>query len=301
MAQIVTHSTQEVGAQGATFAGRVAVRSFGRCVECTFAATERPSFRERVDSFIRTDGETSLGPIPPEWAIGSAKSSKWDDESNRDRAMRHARQRLRWLVKAIDADRMLTLTHRENLTDFKASRRILAKFLAMCRREWSQWRYVGVPEPQERGAWHWHLALPGWVNVDKVRGFWWRAHGRKVAFSDEGKPVLLDDLPTPGNIDVKAPRKSRSKRVWDPDRLSGYLQKYLGKELGEHEALQGVASYVAARGITWKVRHYWLFADNFADICAQVFTCVEQAGGSSPYVWQSECRGVVWASALVAD
>ena len=305
MGQIVAQSAQEVGPAGGEFAGRLSVREFGRCMEVTYAATDRPSFRERLNAYMASGGETSLGPIPPAWVCsktGEIRAPEYDQETDRERAMRRARQRLRWLVKAIDADRMLTLTTRENIEDFKVSRKQLVRFLSMCRREWgSAWRYVGVPERQERGAWHWHFAVAGWVNVDKVRGFWWRALGAKVVFSEEGKPILKDGGQTPGNIDVKAPKRSRSKRVWDPDRLSGYLQKYMGKALGEDEALQGVASYVARRGVQWTVKRFWCFAKDFADVVREVFTAIDGGGGVVPYVWQSECRGVVWASALVAD
>jgi hypothetical protein len=192
MREILPQSVVEVGHMGAAFAGRLVVREFGSCVEATFSSCEAPSFRQRLNEWHKSGGETSLGePPPPFYGMGGSFPDK-PKETDRERAMRRARQRLRFLIKAINADRMLTLTHRDNIEDFAESRKILAKFLAMCRREWSAWRFVGVPEPQQRGAWHWHFALPGWVNVHKLRAFWWRAHGRKVAFSDEGSPILLD-------------------------------------------------------------------------------------------------------------
>jgi hypothetical protein len=298
MREILPQSVVEVGHMGAAFAGRLVVREFGSCVEATFSSCEAPSFRQRLNEWHKSGGETSLGePPPPFYGMGGSFPDK-PKETDRERAMRRARQRLRFLIKAINADRMLTLTHRDNIEDFAESRKILAKFLAMCRREWSAWRFVGVPEPQQRGAWHWHFALPGWVNVHKLRAFWWRAHGRKVAFSDEGSPILLDGCLTPGNVDIKAPKRSASRRTWDPDRLSGYLSKYLGKTLGDNEALQGIASYVAARGITWKARKLWVFADSYADVVAQVFDALRASRAELPFIWQSPDQRVIWASAL---
>lgn len=305
MPDIVPQGAEEVGAHGSPFAGRLMVREFGHCLEATFVATERPSFRQRVDQWIASGGETSLGEAPPQ-SFGGSYPAPLPVESNRERAMRRARQRLRFMIKAIAADRMLTLTHRENLEDFAESRRIVARFLAMCRREWSAWRFVGVPEQQQRGAWHWHFALPGWVNVDKLRAFWWRAHGCRVSFSEGGSPVLEkarhfseDGKPlTPGNIDLKAPKRSRSRRTWDPDRLSGYLAKYLSKDLSESEALKGIASYIASRGITWHARRLWVFSDTFAGIVEEVFSILTRLGADRPFIWQSKDQRVIWASAL---
>ena len=291
-----------VGSVEAPFCGRIWVRDFGTSMELLYKSGASPGESERLNTWLREAGKPGIGMIR---RVGYTEAvaddvPEVDGESDRERAARRARQAVRWKIKAINADRMLTLTHRENITSYEESRAILQRFLAMCRKEWSEWKFVGVPERQERGAWHWHLALAGWVNVDNLRGFWWRAHGRCVTFSSEGSPVLLDGGETPGNVDIKAARKTnRPRRTWQPDRLAGYLAKYMGKGLEDGgEELSGRASYTASRGITYTIRRMVVRGLTFADVASVTFSVLSEAGAVLPFLWQSENRAVLWASSL---
>lgn len=136
-------------------------------------------------------------------------------EANRARAVRRARQQLRWACLSISADRLLTLTYRENVTD---RARVLSdwdRFRRLVMARFPDWLFVAVIEPQERGALHLHVAVVGHQPVKYLRACWWRIVG-------EGQ----------GNIDV-AMRKRKFGTVsesWDAARIAGYLCKYLSKD-----------------------------------------------------------------------
>ena len=124
-----------------------------------------------------------------------------------DRAVRRARSTLRHKILAAQADHLLTLTYRENVTEYPQACTDLSAFLRQVKSEIPGWVYIAVPERQQRGAWHWHMAVQGRQDVDLLRGCWRRVVGD-------------------GNIDVQKPRITTSDR-----RLA--LVKYLGKYLAK--------------------------------------------------------------------
>ena len=92
-------------------------------------------------------------------------------EDNLLDAAKHAKQQVRLCCKAIGADRMITLTYRENMLDkarlerdFDALRRRLGK---VC-----DFQYAAVAERQKRGAWHLHVAIRGRQNYRTLRSIW---------------------------------------------------------------------------------------------------------------------------------
>lgn len=139
--------------------------------------------------------------IPPKAQKGES-TQRLDNE---DRAVRRAKSRLRQLILAGNLTHLLTLTYRENVTDFIRAKDDLSRFIRKVRRHIPDWDFVAVAEQQERGAWHWHIAVRGRQNVELVRRLWREVVGE-------------------GNIDVSAPKGSRIDQ-----RL--YLVKYLGKYL----------------------------------------------------------------------
>lgn len=287
-----------VGNDEAPFTGRAWVRTFPHGeVEVLCRRGAGPGELESMNEWLRDAGiDNRIKRLsPPGYGTPRAERDE-TPESSAERVMRRAKQKLRWSVKAIGCDQMLTLTYRENLTDYAESRRHLSRFLALCRREWSSWKHVAAPERQVRGAWHWHLGVRGFVNYDKLRGFWWRAMGYRVAFSVEGKPVLLDGGETPGNVQgVASSVRGRRRRSWSSDRLAGYLAKYLSKSVGA-EGIDG-KSYSVSRGLQWKVERYAIRAFNYADSCGALFDLLAAAGSQgSPFLWSSDCRSILWAA-----
>lgn len=152
---------------------------------------------------------------------------------NHRRAVRRAKQNIRWQIKTICADRLLTLTYRKNQEDREEVKAHFKRFIRLVRNGWrgqsgeQDWQYVAVLERQERGAYHIHMAVKGHQNVRFLRAAWFKAIGGQGNETGEG---------TPGNIDVTSPAKARwgtKNSQWKASKLSAYLTKYLAKTFDE--------------------------------------------------------------------
>ncbi|MBN9461587.1 MAG: hypothetical protein J0H00_10215 [Burkholderiales bacterium] len=134
---------------------------------------------------------------------------------HRERAARRARVECAARLKAIKADRMLTLTYRECMTDRKRLARDWQEFVRRLRRYVvTGFQYVATHERQRRGAWHMHVAVSGRQNYRLVRAVW-----RSVVGADNG------------NIDVRNPWREKKLR----HKLAAYMGKYIAKNAEEGE------------------------------------------------------------------
>ncbi len=192
-------------------------------------------------------------------------------EENEGRAVRRARTLLRRKILASEADYLLTLTYRENVVDLKKANHDLTTFLRRLKRQGGAYPYVAVAERQERGAWHWHLAVCGWQDVPVLRSTWRGVVGE-------------------GNIDVQAPRSSADEHP----RLAivKYLAKYLGKSFGEDGELN--ARRFRSSRISVPERRLAipaLSADEARDYCMSWLT---QRGGRVGFFVYSEGTASGW-------
>lgn len=157
------------------------------------------------------------GNPPAEEKSDTEKAANWS------RAVRRSRQTVRWLCKQMKADRLFTLTYRENQTDRDQVRKDFTRFLRLVRAELGDWAYVAVLERQERGAYHIHCAVRGWQRISVLRACWYKALGASPDVSGAD---------TPGNIDVTRPRgrwSSGAGRSWNSTALGKYIGKYMSK------------------------------------------------------------------------
>jgi len=154
-------------------------------------------------------------------------------QQNYNRAVRRAKQNIRWLCKAMDADRLFTLTYREDQNDREQARADFTRFLRLVRSGWRgevgvpNWQYVAVLEKQQRGAFHIHCAVKGFQRIKFLRKCWYKALACDPDVSGEH---------TPGSVNVTNPDKSRwghTGRQWKVNKLAGYLTKYLTKTFDE--------------------------------------------------------------------
>lgn len=149
------------------------------------------------------------------------RAKKMTCERAKDNAIQSARRaatEVRRSLLSICADRMLTLTYAENMTDRKQALEDLGKFVRIMRRKCPRWESVSVLEYQQRGACHFHIGLGGFYDINDIRAAWQSVVGRgscNMAFEPRGN----------GNPCSK---------------LAGYMAKYLAKDLdtgrkpGEH-------------------------------------------------------------------
>lgn len=141
---------------------------------------------------------------------GGVKGEGLDREANEARAVSRSRKVVRRRCMANKLDYLLTLTYRENVQDRKRAIADLYAFVGIVTGKLPGWRWVAVAERQERGAFHWHIAVSGWQNVEMLRDAWRQVVGE-------------------GNIDVKAPRTSRGGYRFGLAQLAYYLVKYMTK------------------------------------------------------------------------
>lgn len=209
--------------------------------------------------------------IPPK----SGKGLGEDRQGNDDRSARRAKSRIRQLILTAGADHLLTLTYRHNQTDFAQSCDELRRFVRLVKGRFPEWLYIGVPEKQKRGAWHWHLAVVGRQDVDFLRACWLRVIGE-------------------GNIDVKAPKRAG---VAGNDRLGlvRYLCKYLSKGFKEgHRELNG-RRFRASLGIPVPGVRILMPQEARGDVSAFVQDQLEALTGRVGFTWTADNGMAGWA------
>jgi hypothetical protein len=204
-------------------------------------------------------------------------------EGSQERALRRVKQAVRYRVREHALDHLVTLTTRANLDDFDDSQAMVQEFVKLVHVHLPEWKYVMVPERQERGAWHWHLAAHGWQPLGILREAW-----DKVCKGKGG-----------GNVDVQGPGKKGGRSTtyrWHPGRLAGYLCKYITKELEERPLdMKGRHRYMASLGLrTWDVTHNaFSIETELADLLVFFNQC--NAGGISR-IWEDKEKGIGWVT-----
>ena len=187
------------------------------------------------------------------------------------RAIRRARSRLRRLVLSANADHLLTLTYRDNVTDFQQACADLGRFVRRVRAILPFWVYIAVPEQQQRGAWHWHLAVVGRQDVALLRASW--------------RDVIGD-----GNIDVQQPKsRSTNRRL----ALVRYLGKYLAKGFQEGPGIPH--RYRASIGIQVPIQIVELPPERRGDVSVYIQEHLQVQAGSVGFVWADESGLMGWA------
>ena len=141
---------------------------------------------------------------------------------NQARGTARAKAQIRRDLLTSGADRMFTLTYRENVVDRDRAVEDFKKFTRSMRRHFSNWSAVTVLEWQKRGAAHFHMGVNGFFPVTVMRKVWLEIIGG-------GKGC--------GNVDVRFEPDGRGN-AWS--KLASYMAKYLAKDLdqgrqpGEH-------------------------------------------------------------------
>ena len=162
-----------------------------------------------------------------------------------DDAARHAKKNVRLCCKQIGADRMVTLTYRENTVDCELA---LKHWKAFCRKlgKHKQFHYVAVIEEQARGALHFHVAVAGRQMYALLRSIWQSILGR----GPNGEQM--------GQVHVRDPHRF-GFGVAGAHKIASYIAKYCGKEM-QCRALEQ-KRYFRSRGIVvpevdvWRVPH----------------------------------------------
>ena len=166
---------------------------------------------------------------------------------NQMKAAARSKRKMRYLVKNMMADHLVTFTKRES----EGSRYWTAEqwaaawdlFRRMLSRVIGDFPYVAILEKHEKGNYHLHVAWCGRVNVGMVRKMWLAALGG-------GKGC--------GNIDAK---KIKVPCGGDrASRIARYISKYVSKHF-EEDPRYNKKRYWASRQTIEEARRYVLTAD----------------------------------------
>jgi len=193
-----------------------------------------------------------------------------------------ARRELRWAIRSIGGDHLLTCTFQGMVEDPAVARRVWEYFIKMMRARYPAWKFVAVMELQKRGCIHFHAAVKGWQDVKYLRAVWRRAAG------DFG-----------GNIDVRSHQRrfgGEGGGVWVQRRLISYMAKYLGKAfewLPKH-AQRFTASVDRVRPA---VLRWWIeYAVDDAEVIRTVYAATAGESCSDVRQWMSPDGGAYMVS-----
>jgi len=233
------------------------------------------------------------------------------DAENMYRAAKRAKQAVRWLLKSMQADHLLTLTTRADIGDLKKFQRIYQEFVRLVRKRYPKWQYVAAHELQERGAIHLHIGIRGRGDVHWLRRCWWIALGHRVEidYNEKGKPVLRALVKdgqwryarpeeVRGNIDLRGPQRKFSPNggaKWKTDKLAAYMTKYMAKNF---DKVSGVRRYWPSKAIERPfVEQMWLMATEWRDAVREAHDMVKgRFCCSSLHIWHSPDMARMWFS-----
>ena len=231
----------------------------------------------------------------------SAKHGRLDDlpdetdsdlvkQQNHNRAVRRAKQSIRFCCKQMQADRLFTLTYRENIQDRERVRADFQNFLRRVRKVYPAWDYVAVLERQERGAYHIHCAVVGWQRVGYLRSCWYKALG------GTGNEVGAD---TPGAVNITSPQKRWGAGVkeWKTEKLAGYLTKYLHKTFEQSDAEK--RRFWKSKGVQApKPERFWVAGSSMYEAIPSAYETLVTFFGVKPDfdMWLSSSGDCFWLS-----
>lgn len=271
----------------------IAIRQFKNGIFEAVTKLVKPMSAEYTEAIVEGKPVTSVWDKP----IGFTNSAteKTEEEKAADRRRSHnanvnrSKKSVRWLCKSLGADRLLTLTYRENMEDRERLYRDFTEFLRLVRKAFPDWVYVAVPEKQDRGALHIHLAVKGWQRINFLRKCWYIALGGDG--NEKGEA-------TPGGVNI-TPQKNRwgaVQKEWKVEKLAGYISKYIHKTF--EDGATEKKRYWSARGIDRPVvRRMWVAGSNMFDaIKSTLGTLYFDCGldGVDFDWWLSPCNSTLW-------
>lgn len=178
-------------------------------------------------------------------------------QENIRRSARRAKQAVQDAVRTINADHMITLTTRENITDRAKFFEIYTRFVRLVRTkevitkhgqkylktlsQKREWPFVAVDEFQQRGAYHMHIAVHGKQDINLLLSCWYTALGGTP--NDSGV-----DTRGAVNVAYKQKRFGGKTEKYNVMALVNYLVKYIAKSFEQNDQL-GINRYSRSAGI----------------------------------------------------
>lgn len=205
------------------------------------------------------------------------KDAEWladEKEKNLRRAAKRAKMACKWFIVQEGFDEMLTLTYRENQTDEALAKRHHKEWVRRMTRALPGFRYCTGFEPQERGAWHMHVAthkLPVHAEYKGVKILAWKLGTkiwREIVGADNGL-CFVGGKPSRWG--------TKSRKNMGLYKMANYVSKYIIKHFDLMP--EGKNRYSRSNGkadVKVEVQHFP--AECIGDLIGLVF---EVPGGSA--------------------
>lgn len=275
-------------------------------------ASEIPEYRAKLVMLPHGQAEISVTPTNKSGVIDArmgfnplldcARTERTPEEQeerdieNRQRSAKRAKQSVRYLVKSIYADHMLTFSYRENVLDRALVASQWKEFVRLFRVRYPDWKYLAVLEKQERGSFHIHVAVHAKQDIRWLLRCWLIAIGQPP---EDVSAWLVDGVKlgarSMGAVNVEPPkvRWGGGSKSWKRDKLSGYLTKYIGKEF--EETNKNAKKYWHSRNIIKpEITRFWLKAKSYEQAVIEAHDLIFYTGATSLSMWGDQAAGVVW-------
>lgn len=178
---------------------------------------------------------------------------KNDNRAENVNSLRKTFRRLRMLINnnfsGSNSEAMLTLTYKENMTDFHRLSKDFANFRHKLNRIYPGFKYIRIAEPQGRGAWHLHVLVKVdnsnfYIKNEKLaqmwgQGFTFVKHLKNVDNVGSYVSAYLADIPVDPKDEVK---EGKPKKVIKGGRLHLYPS--------------GMRLYTKSKGIEEPIPYY---------------------------------------------
>ena len=180
-----------------------------------------------------------------------------------------AARRVRQLCLEIRADRLLTVTSRNLLTDYDQLTATWKRFMRLLENAGEKFEYVAVPELHKNGEhYHIHAAINGFARVELLRRCWQIALGGKG--DERGENAL-------GNVDIKSSRRKGQHKSKQAIGVAKYISKYITKSYIEHHQFNR-KRYWAPRSIKLPdSTAEWMQAEHVGDAVHELYSRFDNA------------------------
>lgn len=196
---------------------------------------------------------------------------KDDSATKRDleKCAYRASRRVRQLCLEIRADRLLTVTSRNLLTDYDELTATWKRFMRLLENAGEKFEYVAVPELHKNGEhYHIHAAINGFARVELLRRCWQIALGGKG--DERGENAL-------GNVDIKSSRRKGQHKSKQAIGVAKYISKYITKSYIEHHQFNR-KRYWAPRSIKLpESTGEWMQAEHVVDAVHELYSRFDTA------------------------
>lgn len=165
----------------------------------------------------------------------AARGESENREENEIFAMRRAKTQARRLILTLRPTSLGTTTFRENVTDPQSAWAAQEKFIRLVHGKFPNNKFITFPELQERGAFHFHFPICGWMLRQKLNYYhqcWRRAAGKHG-----------------GTFNVRWRRGAGVSNAENSVKICNYLTKYLSKQIGQTPRELGAHRYRASKDI----------------------------------------------------